>query len=82
MILLLPFWQVNPFHPGLHPNSQVPFKLLQLLQFWSHLLVQFGPCEPGRQAINVKLLTMKSRSRSFVFALHILHVHCDSTYNQ
>lgn len=62
MILLLPFWQVNSFHPGLHPNSQSPLNLLQLLQFAPHLIVQFGPYQPGRQAVNDKVLTMKNRS--------------------
>lgn len=53
-----PFLHVLPFHPGSHPNSHSPFNLLQ---FGPHLFAQFGPYQPGRHAVNDKLLTMKYR---------------------
>lgn len=52
----VPFSHRIPFHPGLHPNSQFPLNLLQLQQFVPHAVAQFGPYQPGRQAINDKVL--------------------------
>ena len=43
------FSQKLPFHPGLHPSSQMPFNLLQPIQFTLHFSAQLFPNQSGGQ---------------------------------